>query len=161
MVVYPHTSNFDFPIGLLAKWAMGLQVSFWGKDSLFRIPVLGAWIKWLGGVPVNRSAPGGLVEQAAEHLRCCRQQQVFAWLVVAPEGTRKLTNGWRSGFYWVAHQADVPLGLATIDFGRRHIAVSQFVRLNGQQHSDMTEISQLLGNPQGYHPANASPVRMT
>ncbi|MBM3389457.1 MAG: hypothetical protein FJY26_08135 [Betaproteobacteria bacterium] len=161
MVVYPHTSNFDFPIGLLAKWAMGLQVSFWGKDSLFRIPVLGAWIKWLGGVPVNRSAPGGLVEQAAEHLRCCRQQQVFAWLVVAPEGTRKLTNGWRSGFYWVAHQADVPLGLATIDFGRRHIAVSQFVSLNGQQHSDMTEISQLLGNPQGYHPANASPVRMT
>lgn len=161
MVVYPHTSNFDFPIGLLAKWAMGLQVNFWGKDALFRVPLFGAWMKWLGGVPVNRSAPGGLVEQAADHLRRCRDENTFAWLVVAPEGTRKLTNGWRSGFYRVAHQAEVPLGLATIDFGRRHIAVSQFMRLSGQQASDMTHIAQLLGDPKGYHPANASPVRIT
>ncbi len=161
MVVYPHTSNFDFPIGLLAKWAMGLQVNFWGKDALFRIPLFGAWMKWLGGVPVNRSAPGGLVEQSVEHLRGCRQAQTLAWLVVAPEGTRRLTSGWRSGFYRVAHQADVPLGLATIDFGRRHISVSQFVRLSGRAESDMAHIAQLLGDPKGYRPANASPVRIT
>ena len=114
MVVYPHTSNVDFPIGLLAKWAMGLPANFWGKDSLFRIPLFGAWLKWLGGVPVNRSAPGGLVEQAVEHLQRCVAQDSYAWLVVAPEGTRSLTPGWRSGFYRVAHQAGVPLGLATI-----------------------------------------------
>lgn len=161
MVVYPHTSNYDFPIGILAKWAMGFPANFWGKDSLFRVPLFGRWLKWVGGVPVNRSAPGGLVEQACEHLRQCRAQQAYAWLVVAPEGTRKLTAGWRSGFYRVAHQADVPLGLATIDFGRRHISVSTFVRLSGQQESDMAHISCLLGDPQGYHPANASPVRIT
>lgn len=158
MVVYPHTSNFDFPIGLLAKWAMGFPASFWGKDSLFRIPLFGAWMKWVGGVPVNRSAPGGLVAQAAEHLRLSAQNQTYAWLVVAPEGTRKLTQGWRSGFYRVAHQADVPLGLATIDFARKHISVSTFVRLSGQQDSDMAHIGRLLGDPKGYHPANASPV---
>jgi 1-acyl-sn-glycerol-3-phosphate acyltransferase len=160
MVVYPHTSNVDFPIGLLAKWAMGLPANFWGKDSLFRIPLFGAWLKWLGGVPVNRSAPGGLVEQAVEHLQQCVSQDSYAWLVVAPEGTRSLTPGWRSGFYRVAHQAGVPLGLATIDFSRKHIAVSTFVRLSGQQESDMAHIAGLLGDPKGYHPANASPVRM-
>lgn len=161
MVVYPHTSNFDFPIGLMAKWAMGFPASFWGKDSLFRIPLFGAWMKWVGGVPVNRSAPGGLVAQAAEHLRLCGERQAYAWLVVAPEGTRKLTEGWRSGFYRVAHHANVPLGLATIDFARKHISVATFVRLSGQQEADMVHIGQLLGDPKGYHPANASPVRIT
>lgn len=161
MVVYPHTSNFDFPIGILAKWAMGMPANFWGKDSLFRVPLFGRWLKWVGGVPVNRSAPGGLVEQAAQHLRQCREDRRYAWLVVAPEGTRKLMPGWRSGFYRVAHQADVPLGLATIDFARKHISVSQFVRLSGQQDADMAHIAALLGNPQGYRPANASPIRIT
>lgn len=160
MVVYPHTSNVDFPIGILAKWAMGMPANFWGKDSLFKVPVLGPWLRWLGGVPVNRSAPGGLVEQAAEHLRQCRAVNAYAWLVVAPEGTRKLTEGWRSGFYRVAHQAQVPLGLATIDFARRHIAVNTFVQLSGDQAQDMADIANLLGSPQGYHPQNASPIRI-
>ncbi|MFM2187713.1 MAG: 1-acyl-sn-glycerol-3-phosphate acyltransferase [Burkholderiaceae bacterium] len=160
MVVYPHTSNLDFPIGLLAKWAMGLPANFWGKDSLFRIPIFGAWLRWLGGVPVDRAAPGGLVEQAAEHLRQCRASDAYAWLVVAPEGTRKLCPGWRSGFYRVAHQAEVPLGLAIIDFGRRHISVAQFVRLSGDPTADMAQIAELIGSPRGYRSANASPVRM-
>lgn len=160
MVVYPHTSNFDFPIGLLAKWAMGMPANFWGKDSLFRIPLFGAWLRWVGGVPVNRSAPGGLVEQAAAHLRQCRTQDTYTWLVVAPEGTRQWVAGWRSGFYRVAHLADVPLGLATIDFGRKHISVIHFVRLSGDQEGDLQGIAELIGSPQGYRPANASPIRI-
>jgi 1-acyl-sn-glycerol-3-phosphate acyltransferase len=63
-VVYPHTSNWDFPVMVLAKWAIGVQVMFWGKDKLFDVPVLGAWMRWIGGVPVNRTAPGGVVGQA-------------------------------------------------------------------------------------------------
>ena len=50
LIVYPHTSNWDFPLGLLVKWAVGIQITFWGKDSLFRVPVFGAWLRWLGGV---------------------------------------------------------------------------------------------------------------
>ncbi|MFM2069384.1 MAG: hypothetical protein RLZZ584_4293, partial [Pseudomonadota bacterium] len=61
IAVYPHTSNWDFPVGLLAKWAMGLDVKFWGKDSLFRVPVFGAWMRWLGGVAFNRSSAHGMV----------------------------------------------------------------------------------------------------
>ena len=63
IVVYPHTSNWDFPVGILAKWAMGIEARFWGKHTLFRIPLFGAWLRWLGGVPVDRAAARGVVEQ--------------------------------------------------------------------------------------------------
>lgn len=160
IVVYPHTSNVDFLVGILAKWAFGFQANFWGKDTLFRIPLFGAWMRWLGGVPVNRSAPGGLVEQAAQHLRDCRSQGRYAWLVVAPEGTRRLTEGWRSGFYRVAVRADVPVGVAAIDYGRREIRLEQFLRLSGQAEDDMAAIAAALETPRGYRHEQASPVRL-
>lgn len=161
IVVYPHTSNLDFPIGVLAKWAMGIPAHFWGKDSLFKVPLFGAWLRWLGGIPVNRSAPGGLVEQTVQHLRASREAQTYTWLVVAPEGTRKRTEGWRSGFYRVAVQAGVPVGLATIDFATRQIHLNQFVELSGEPAADMAAIADLMGRPQGYRPDNASPIRLT
>lgn len=52
-IVYPHTSNWDFVVLLLAKWAIGMPASFWGKDTLFRVPLLGAWMRWLGGIPLS------------------------------------------------------------------------------------------------------------
>lgn len=161
IAVYPHTSNFDFIFGVLAKWAMGIEANFWGKDTLFRVPLLGPWMRWLGGVPVNRSAPGGLVEQAADHLRRCREDDRYAWLVVAPEGTRRLTEGWRSGFYRVALRAGVPVGAAAIDYGRREIRVEQFILLSGDQAADMAEIADALQDPRGRRHAQASPIRLT
>lgn len=160
IVVYPHTSNVDFLVGVLAKWALGIQANFWGKDTLFRVPVFGAWMRWLGGIPVNRSAPGGLVEQAAEHLRQSRAQGRYAWLVVAPEGTRRLTEGWRSGFYRVATGADVPVGVAAFDYGRRQIRLNQFLRLSGEPQRDMAAIEQALQGPTGYRHEHSSPVRL-
>jgi len=160
IVVYPHTSNVDFPVGLLAKWAMGLRCQFWGKDSLFRIPLFGAWMRWLGGIAVNRSAPGGLVGQTVAHLQRSREQGQLAWLVLAPEGTRSLTPGWRSGFYRVALQAQVPLGLATIDYARRLIRLNTFVMLTGDPVADLQGIELLMGQPQGRRPELASPVTL-
>ena len=160
IAVYPHTSNLDFVVGILAKWAMGIEANFWGKDTLFRVPLLGPWLSWLGGIPVNRSAPGGLVEQAAEHMRRCRDEDRYAWLVVAPEGTRKLTPGWRSGFYRVAVRAGVPLGVAAIDYGRRQIRLNQFIQLSGEAAVDMAEIEAALQDPRGYRHEQASPIRL-
>ena len=65
MVVYPHTSHWDFIVAILAKWAVGLRLRFWAKDTLFRIPLFGPWLKWVGGVPVVRHAPGRHPETAA------------------------------------------------------------------------------------------------
>ena len=69
ILVYPHTSNWDFVVGLLAKWALGLQLRFWAKDSLFRVPLMGRWMRYLGGVSVDRRSSRGLVGQTVEQMR--------------------------------------------------------------------------------------------
>ena len=160
LVVYPHTSNWDFPVGMLAKWAMGFPAAFWGKDSLFRIPLFGRWLSWIGGVPVDRNAPGGIVADMVQRLRTARERDGFYWLVLAPEGTRSWRPAWRSGFYRVTVGADVPLGLAHIDYARRRIGVHSCLRLCGEVEADMAEIARRLGPARGYRPEQAAPIRL-
>ena len=160
IVVYPHTSNWDFPVLVLAKWAVGLQLSFWGKDSLFEIPVFGRWLRWIGGMPVRRDAPGGVVGQMATHIKTCKQDGRYFWLGLSPEGTRKRTAGWRSGFYFAAVQAEVPLGLVQLDFARRQICATQFLQLTGDADSDFRRLAEAFEGVQGKTPSSASPVLM-
>ncbi|WP_287982489.1 1-acyl-sn-glycerol-3-phosphate acyltransferase [Piscinibacter sp.] len=159
-IVYPHTSNWDFVVGLLAKWGIGIPVTFWGKDSLFRIPLLGRWMRWLGGVPVDRASAHGIVGQMAQSLRDARRDGRFLWLALAPEGTRKHTDGWRSGFYHVAVAAQVPLGLVCLDFARREVGFKGFLALGGDREADLAAIGATLGSCTGLRPAQASPIRL-
>jgi hypothetical protein len=160
IAVYPHTSNWDFIVGIFAKWAMGIRVTIWGKDSLFRIPLFGPWLRWMGGVPVNRSAPGGIVADMARQMRKAREGDEFMWLVVAPEGTRSLGPGWRSGFYRVTLGADVPLALAHLDFGRRRVGVHSCIRLSGDPDLDFAEIERRMGSTRGCRPEKAAPIKL-
>jgi len=160
LVLYPHTSNWDFPVAILAKWSLGLQLVFWGKDTLFRIPLFGAWLRWLGGIPVLRHAPQGQVGQMTERLAQARQQDEFMWLGLSPEGTRRRTEGWRSGFYRAAHGAQVPLALAFIDYPTRRIGVDCCVRLSGQAQADMAWIAQRLSHHRGKRPDQAAPIQL-
>jgi 1-acyl-sn-glycerol-3-phosphate acyltransferase len=160
VIVYPHTSNWDFPLGLMVKWALGFPVHFWGKDSLFRIPLFGRWMRWVGGVPVDRKTPKGLVEQMAERLQLARDRDEFFWLALAPEGTRSLGEHWRSGFYRVALQAKAPLGLAYFDFDEKVIGLDRFIQLSGDQGADMAAIASYLGHRRGRKPELATPVRL-
>ena len=160
MIVYPHTSNWDFAVGILAKWGMGLSVTFWGKDSLFRVPLLGPWMRWLGGVPIDRSASRGVVGQMVERMRQARESDSLSWLVLAPEGTRSLTPGWRSGFYQVAVGAGVPLGLAYLDFGRRRVGVRHFLQLSGDRAQDMAAVALHLAGVSGCRPELAAPIQL-
>ena len=160
IAVYPHTSNWDFIVGIFAKWAMGMSATIWGKDSLFRIPLFGPWLRWMGGVPVNRSAPGGIVADMARQLRDARERDEFMWLVVAPEGTRSHGPGWRSGFYRVAVSAQVPLALAHLDFGRRRVGVHSCLQLSGDADLDFAEIEKRLGSVRGCRPEQAAPIKL-
>ncbi len=159
LAVAPHTSNWDFIVLLLAKWAIGLQVCFWGKDTLFRIPLFGRWLRWLGGVPVARHAPQGAVGQMVESMREARAQGRPMWLGLSPEGTRSRTAGWRSGFYRVALQAGVPVGLVALDFGRREVRVEHFWQLGGDAEADLAVMAAALQGARGHRPALAAPVR--
>lgn len=159
ILVYPHTSNWDFVIGLLAKWAAGLQLRFWGKDSLFRVPLLGRWVRYVGGVAVDRSNPHGIVADTARQMLEARARGESFWLAAAPEGTRSLTQGWRTGAYQVAVQAGVPVGLCYFDFEARVVSVSRFVRLTGRTEADFAAFADYLGHRVGKRPALASPIQ--
>ena len=159
LIVYPHTSNWDFAVGMLAKWSVGLQVTFWGKDTLFRLPLIGHWLRWLGGVPVDRGSAHGIVGQMARDLLAARAQDRFLWLALAPEGTRRHAGGWRSGFYHVALQAQVPVGLVFLDYGQREAGVQRFIMLGGNMRADLKVIEAELGHRGGKRPALAAPIR--
>jgi 1-acyl-sn-glycerol-3-phosphate acyltransferase len=159
ILVYPHTSNWDFVVGLLAKWALGLELRFWAKDSLFRLPLFGAWMRWLGGVAVDRSSSQGLVGATAAQMRAAAQADQLFWLAVAPEGTRSLQPGWRSGAYQLALQTGMPVGLAYFDFAARTVGLSRFVQLSGDAAADFSLMSEYLAQRRGMRPELASPIR--
>lgn len=107
----PHTSNWDFFVGLGARATIGLKASFLGKEELFR-PPFGFIFRKLGGIPVKRSEKTEMVMQIAERFRLSESMV----LALAPEGTRKKTNKWRSGFYHIAVAAQVPIVFCSIDY---------------------------------------------
>jgi 1-acyl-sn-glycerol-3-phosphate acyltransferase len=158
VVAYPHTSNWDFVVAMLAKWSIGVPVHFWAKDSLFRVPLFGRWVAWLGGAPVQRGAPAGVVGQVVAVMDQHRRDGQFFWLGLAPEGTRKPTPGWRSGFYQTALRAQVPLGLAQLDYGNKQVVVTCFITLSGDEAADMARIAASYQGVRGCVPANAAPV---
>jgi 1-acyl-sn-glycerol-3-phosphate acyltransferase len=160
IAVYPHTSNWDFPLAVLAKWALGLQVRYWAKDSLFRVPVLGPFMRWIGGIPVDRSAAHGVVGQTVQEMRDALRTGRLCWLVVAPEGTRKAVPGWKSGFYRVAVGANVPIGIAAFDYGKREIRLHDFFLPSGDESQDMQLMATLLEGVRGCRPEQAAPIRL-
>jgi 1-acyl-sn-glycerol-3-phosphate acyltransferase len=116
VIVAPHTSNWDFPVGLAGKWALGLDCHFWGKDTLFR-PPLGWFMRANGGIPVDRRNKHNVVQDTVAAMRAAER---FV-LVLSPEGTRKKVEAWRSGFWHVAQGAGVPVCCVALDWGRKVI----------------------------------------
>jgi 1-acyl-sn-glycerol-3-phosphate acyltransferase len=115
-IVAPHTSNWDFVLGIATVFALGLRVRFLGKHTLFR-PPLGWLMRWLGGTPVIRETPQGAVADAADMIR--REERVL--LSIAPEGTRTRGTPWRSGFYNIALAAQVPILPVAFDGSTRAV----------------------------------------
>lgn len=154
IVVYPHTSNWDFVIGYLARLAAGLPVRWIGKDTLFRWPVAGLFRR-MGGIPVNRRAPSGLTAQLVRAL----ETEETLWLAIAPEGTRAHTDHWRSGFYRLALAAKVPVGLAYIDYRAREVGLTTYLTLSGDEAADLARIRAAYEGHVGKYPANAGEIR--
>lgn len=132
----PHSSNWDGIWGFAAKLAMGLEIRILGKDSLFRIPVVGHLLTRLGVIPVNRSAAQGVVDQAAALLRSSDQ----LWFGLAPEGTRKPVERWKPGFWRIAKAADVPVLPAYFHYPERVIGFGPLFTLGDDLEADMARI---------------------
>jgi 1-acyl-sn-glycerol-3-phosphate acyltransferase len=156
-IVYPHTSNWDFVIGLLAKWAVDLPIRWVGKETLFRGltgVTLGRLMRWWGGRPVDRRHPSGAVAQLARLI----ESEPWCWLGLSPEGTRRHTDSIRSGFYHLALQLDLPVALAYIDWRTREVGVTRFVRMSGEPERDLDMLRAFYADKVGRFPEQASTI---
>jgi 1-acyl-sn-glycerol-3-phosphate acyltransferase len=149
MIVAPHTSNWDFIIGLLVKWAYRIRVSYVGKHTLFRWPFGLLFRRW-GGIPVNRSRRSQFVAAMAETFR----QRDRLHLVISPEGTRKKVGRFRTGFYHIARLAEVPIALCKFDWARREIHFDpQLFFPTGDEGSDLAYLWNYFKGVMGKNPA--------
>ena len=144
VIVAPHTSNWDFPIGISAVFALGLRVRFLGKDALFR-GSLGWLMRWFGGMPVIRESPQGAVGQAVAMI----ESQPAVFLAITPAGTRSSAVAWRSGFYHIAHAARVPILPIAFDGEHRLIRLFAPFETSGDYDADIPRLLALYAGIRG------------
>lgn len=145
-----HTSNWDFLVFLGTVSALGRQVRFIAKDSLFRWP-MGGFMRALGGVPVDRSAPQDLVSQIAAEFAA---HDEFV-LVIAPEGTRSHTTSWKTGFYQIALKADVPIVCAGPDYPSRRGVIGPVIHPTGNYAKDLKPAFRFFRTLTPRHPSRS------
>jgi 1-acyl-sn-glycerol-3-phosphate acyltransferase len=130
-----HTSNWDFVIGLFAAFALKIKAYWIGKDNLFRKP-FDILFRWFGGIPINRSASQNLVDRITKIF----QEQERMVLALAPEGTRKKVNFWKSGFYHIAVGAGTPIVMGFIDYRHKLCGLGPTIMPTGDIMADMEKI---------------------
>lgn len=145
--VYPHTSNWDFPLGILFRYASGLPIRWVAKDTLFCGP-FGILLRRIGGIPVDRRKRSGFVAQMVAEFEC--NDRFF--LAIAPEGTRRKTDSLKSGFYRLALAAKVPLALATFDYRRREVGIFGYLNLTGDESVDLAQLAAAYADRRGKYP---------
>ncbi|AEV15673.1 Acyltransferase [Thermus sp. CCB_US3_UF1] len=150
----PHTSNWDFFVGILALWALGIRARWLGKKELFR-PPLGWLLTLMGGIPVDRSRRKGLVDQVAAILR---EREVA--ILITPEGTRGKAPYWRTGFYYMALKAGVPIALGYADFHRKEVGVGGYLWPTGDLKRDFAAIRAFYQDKVGLRPEKQGPIRI-
>lgn len=143
----PHSSNWDGVWGFAAKMALGLDIKVLGKDTLLRVPVMGPVLRRLGVIGVDRSAPAGVVEQAAALLR----PPARVWFGLAPEGTRRRVERWKSGFWKIARAAQVPVVPVYFHYPDRVIGVGPPFETSDDLDADMARLRAWYAPWQGRH----------
>lgn len=135
IAVAPHTSNWDFVVGVMTLLALDVKISFLGKHTLFR-GWFGRWMRSIGGIPVDRSQPHGIVGESVAAFNVAPRMV----LAIAPEGTRQLDRGFKTGFLHIAHAANVPVQLAYFDFMHKVVGFGPLVVTSGNVESDLKKI---------------------
>lgn len=155
LVAAPHTTNWDFPLMLALVRRSGVRVHWLGKASLFRGP-MGPVMRRLGGIAIDRSAPGGMVGALAAEF-ASRDKLV---LLVPSEGTRSHTGHWKSGFYHIARMAGVPTVCGFVDGRTRTGGLGPVVELTGDIPHDMDVFRAFYEGKTGLRKGKAGPVRL-
>jgi 1-acyl-sn-glycerol-3-phosphate acyltransferase len=155
IIVYPHTSNWDFPLGMLFRIGHGLPANWVGKTEMFR-PPFGGLLKRVGGIPLDRRRTAGFIEALVAEYRA----RDWMWLAIAPEGTRSHTEHLKPGFYVLALAADVPIALGYIDYATRTVGIDTYLRMTGDREADMARIRDFYAGKRGRRPEHAGELRL-
>ena len=149
LIAAPHTSNWDLPYTLMVCFALRLNVYWMGKSSLFKPPFRGLMM-WLGGIPVDRSQSNNLVQDSSNAIK---QASGPLQLIVPPEGTRSKTRYWKTGFYYIALGAQVPIVMAYMDYERKRSGLGPVFVPTGDLEADMASIKAFYAPFKGRNPA--------
>jgi 1-acyl-sn-glycerol-3-phosphate acyltransferase len=131
LILAPHTSNWDFFIAVIAKFALDLKASYMMKQEAFFWPFKN-WLIDIGGIPIDRTQPARIAAQVTKQYR----EQDGLWLVITPEGTRKKVHRYKTGFIRIAHSAEVPVIAVGLDYRRKAIIFSKVVQPSGNHEQD-------------------------
>jgi len=147
VAVAPHTSMWDFVLGRVVFWELGVKARFLIKKEMFFFP-LGPLVKWMGGIPVDRSKKGNLVSQVASMFK----NYDSLYITVTPEGTSSLVTTWKKGFYYIALKANVPIALGCLDYKKKSVGVVKIFNPTGDYKKDREEIEELYRGAGAKHP---------
>ena len=153
MIGVYHTSNWDFFIGYLVMTAIGLNLSWVGKHTLFRKPY-GWFLRWIGGIPVNRELTTNFVDQVVKKFNNVDQLIV----AMSPEGTRKKTEGWRTGFYYIARGAHVPVIPGFLDYSKKEGGIGKPIHLTGNIETDIIKFQEFYSGITGKYPEKMTEI---
>ena len=145
LIAAPHTSNWDLPYTLMVCFALRLNVYWMGKSSLFKPPFRGVMM-WLGGIPVDRSQSNNLVVDSSEAIMKATGP---LQLIVPPEGTRSGTRYWKTGFYYIAAGAGVPIVMAFLDYDKKVGGLGPVFQITGDIEADMLSIKAFYAGVKG------------
>jgi 1-acyl-sn-glycerol-3-phosphate acyltransferase len=135
MMVMPHTSAHDFYLGIFTRGITQLQMNWVGKKELFRFP-FGFYFRYMGGEPLDRTGGLNKVDSIASIFE---RKEIFR-LAVAPEGTRKYVNELKTGFYYIALKANVPIIPVAFDFGKKEVNLGAPLMPTGDIESDLSTL---------------------
>ncbi len=147
LIAAPHTSNWDLLYTMLVAFDLNAKIYWMGKDAIFMKPFAGL-MKWLGGIPIDRSKSNNIVGQAIDQFN--NSERLV--MVVPPSGTRSRVAYWKSGFYHIAHGAGVPIALGFLDYQRKVGGIGPVVSPCGDYLEDMKEISSFYSTVTGKYP---------
>ncbi len=150
LIAAPHTSNWDLIFTVTVAFAMRVKIYWLGKVAIFR-PPFGPLFRWLGGIPIDRSKSHNVVEQSIQHFGN-REELV---LTVPPSGTRRKVSYWKTGFYYIALGAKVPILLGFLDYKRKVGGVGPVISPTGDIEADMEVIRKFYSSVTGKYPEKA------
>ena len=139
LIAAPHTSNWDGVFGFAAIIGLDAKISYFGKYTLFNQPILGRFLKYMGGIPVNKNNPGsGLVREAIANM----EKLKGSLIAMAPEGTRSKTEQWRTGFLRIAEAVDAKIFVAAFDFDTKRIVLDKFFQPSENMQKDLDNLKE-------------------